>query len=144
MRFFQAEQDDPGIDPTPLVDVVFQLIIYFAVATTFAFLGAMKVNLPKAGTSLELTASQQKIMIVIDRTGEIYLEDQLLSFSELSERMKALAEQKANSLVVIQADKDPRHGMVVSVLDLARSLGFQRIAIATEPKPAEAKGEAGR
>ncbi len=134
MRFRTRAVEDPEIDVTPLVDVVFQLIIYFAVSTTFAYLGALKVNLPKAGSASELTASQNKIMVAIDAEGVIYLNDQLVVFPELKAKLKELAQTGTEQLVVIQADKSTRHGLVVSVLDLAKSLGFEKLAIATEPK----------
>jgi len=141
MRFRTRALEDPGIDVTPLVDVVFQLLIYFAVSTTFAFLGAMKVNLPKAGTAIELTASQKKIMIAIEAEGGIYLNDQPVAFKELEARLKELAKDGAGQLVVIQADKETRHGLVVSVLDLAKSAGFEKLAIATVPKSKPEKTE---
>jgi len=132
MNFIEEKSLDPGVDLTPLVDVVFQLIIYFAVATTFAFMGAFNVKLPQAGAP-ELSASQAKVVIAIDRSGEIYFDHQQLSLEELKTRLKETAQTGKNQLVVIQADKEAKHGIVVLVLDLARSLGFEKLAIATEP-----------
>ena len=137
MRFLEKKTEEPRTDLTPLVDVVFQLIIYFAVSTTFAFMGAMKVNLPKAGTPT-LSASQKKIMLVIDQKENLYWEHQPLGWEELKTRLKQAFQENPDILVVIEADQNVHHGTVVKVLDLAKTIGFTRLAIATAPKEKEA------
>ncbi len=138
MKFQIKKTEEPRIDLTPLVDVVFQLIIYFAVSTTFAFMGAFKVNLPKAGTP-RLSASQKKILIVIDRKENFYLDHKPISFKELRDFLEKEHQENPQKLVVIEADKEVHHGVVVSVLDLAKSIGFEKLAIATEPKQTQTK-----
>ncbi len=133
MRFWTRETDDPRPDITPLVDVVFQLIIYFAVSTTFAYMGAMKVKLPRAGAP-ELSARIAKLAIVIRDDGRSFIDDQLVTDGEIQRRLEDLGDASPDTLIVIQADKDVAHGRVVTILDMAQAAGLSRLAIATERK----------
>jgi biopolymer transport protein ExbD/biopolymer transport protein TolR len=135
MRFTERKIEDQGIDMTPLVDTIIQLIIYFAVATTFVFISGMRVSLPKAAVQEFAVNQQEKVVISIDRAGEIFLDREQVNMGQLETRLRELAENQSGRTLVIQADKETLHGTVVTVLDLARSLGFAKLAIATEAKP---------
>jgi biopolymer transport protein ExbD len=131
MRFLAVEREDPRPELTPLVDVVFQLIIYFAVSTTFAYMGAMKVKLPRSGAP-EISQRTSKLAIVISQDGQAYIEDQPVTQDEIHARLEELSAANPDVLVVIQADKNVSHGRVVTILDMAQSVGLKRLAIATE------------
>jgi biopolymer transport protein ExbD len=131
MKFIKRKIEDQGIDMTPLVDTIIQLIIYFAVATSFAFISGMKVSLPKSGTS-EVSATRQKTVVVVDQQGEIFYDNQKVDLNALRGKLDTVAKLNPDELIVIKADKGTMHGVVVTVLDLARSLGFTRLAIATD------------
>lgn len=131
MRFMTAQREDPRPELTPLVDVVFQLIIYFAVSTTFAYMGAMKVKLPRAGAP-ELSQRISKLAIVIREDGRAFMEDEPVTQDEIKSRLDEVASLSPDTLVVIQADKNVSHGQVVIILDMAQAAGLKRLAIATE------------
>jgi len=135
MKFIPQTIEDHGIDMTPLVDIIIQLIIYFAVATTFAFISGLKVSLPKAALSEFAVSQQKKVVVSIDRGGAIFLNREPVNLGQLESRLRELAQSQAGQTLIIQADKETLHGEVVTVLDLARSLGFAKLAIATEAKP---------
>ena len=135
MKFIPQTIEDHGIDMTPLVDIIIQLIIYFAVATTFVFISGMRVSLPKAAVQEFAVNQQKKVVISIDREGAIFLEREQVDMGQLEARLRELAKNQSDQTLVIQADKETLHGEVVTVLDLARSLGFAKLAIATEAKP---------
>jgi biopolymer transport protein ExbD len=139
MRFWTREIADPRPELTPLVDVVFQLIIYFAVSTTFAYMGAMKVKLPRAGAP-ELSARIAKLAIVIRTDGQSCSEGQPVTDEEIQSRLENLASTSPDTLIVIQADKNVAHGRVVTILDMAQAAGLSRLAIATERKFSEESG----
>ena len=134
MKFVKREIEDQGIDMIPLVDTIIHLIIYFAIATSFAFISGMKVSLPKAGVSEFAISQQKKIVISIKKDGTIFLDNQQMHMNQLESRLREMKKNRPDQTVVIQADKETYHGIVVSVLDLARSIGFEKMAIATEPK----------
>ncbi len=135
MKFIQHKIEDQGIDMTPLVDTIIQLIIYFAVATTFAFISGMKVTLPQAGASEFAVSQQKKIVISVERDGALFFNQDPVDMAQLEQRLNELAADKDEETIVIQADQETMHGRVVEVLDLARSLGFKKLAIATSAKP---------
>ncbi len=140
MRFSTAQREDPRPELTPLVDVVFQLIIYFAVSTTFAYMGAMKVKLPRAGAP-ELAQKISKLAIVIRQDGQAFMDEDPVTDGEIEARLVELAKTGPDTLVVIQADKEVYHGRVVRILDMAQTAGLKRLAIATERTFEDAKTE---
>lgn len=142
MKFTRTRRPDPFIDITPMIDIVFQLVLFFMVSTTFISSPGFQVDLPRS--SAETVVSESKDLNVWmtcgDRLeggsctdGPIYLGDQAMTFDELKARFQAAANKDPGTLVVIKADQGVRHGWVVEVMDLARSLGLDRLAIATEP-----------
>lgn len=141
MKFRTRELDDPRPDITPLVDVVFQLIIYFAVSTTFAIVGGFRIKLPAANAPQEVER-QERVSIEITAAGEISLDGRPVNAPELETALKAEAAKNAKALVVIKADRMTSHGQVVSVMDLAQEAGLERLAIATERKPPAPEVEA--
>jgi len=119
------------INLTSLIDVVFLLLIFFMVSTSFALIRGIKVDLPTTTTTQEKI--EQNIVISITKEGKIYLGKTRVSKTELVKTLKRQIGKK-KSLVVINADKDTRHGMVVEVMDLAKQGGAGKLGILTTPK----------
>jgi biopolymer transport protein ExbD len=119
------------INLTSLIDVVFLLLIFFMVSTSFALIRGIKVDLPTTTTPQE--EIEQNIVISITKEGKIYLDKTQISKTEL---VKTLERQigKKKSLVVINADKDTLHGIVVEVMDLAKQGGAGKLGILTTPE----------
>ncbi|OGP60461.1 MAG: hypothetical protein A2V67_11920 [Deltaproteobacteria bacterium RBG_13_61_14] len=140
MRFRTRELEDPRPDITPLVDVVFQLIIYFAVSTSFAITGGFKVKLPEASAP-RLIDQSERISVVVQAGGEIALDGRPVSETDLESGLKQAAAKNPKALVVIKADRSVSHGLVVTIMDLAQEAGLDRLAIATERKTREAEAE---
>jgi biopolymer transport protein ExbD len=133
MRFRRprTRRETAFINLTPLIDVVFLLLIFFMVATSFALIRGIKVDLPTTSTPQEKI--EQNIVISVTKEGKIYLGKTQISKTELVKRLKRQIGKK-KSLVVINADKDTRHGMVVEVMDLAKQGGAGKLGILTTPK----------
>jgi biopolymer transport protein ExbD len=131
MKFRQDENNkNLEINMTPLIDVVFLLLIFFMVSTTFVYTNSLKVNLPKAkGESVE---TKKNINIVITKQGVITVDGQQVSKLTFSAKLKELYNKNPNATVIIQADKDSRHGDVVFVMDESKKAGYDRFAIAAE------------
>src|SRR5690554_5735052 len=117
------------VDLTPIVDTVFNLLIFFALSLNFAATsGGINVKLPKAQTVEPVKAEQLTINLTKD--GKLYLNDKLITLDKLNDTLRQ--NQKKDSLIVIRADSSVEHGSVVEVMDIARTNGFSRLAIAVE------------
>lgn len=121
--------DEDRLDVTPLIDVVFLLLIFFMLTSTFVLQPGIKVKLPRAITSEALR--EENLVIVITAGGKIYLDNEIISPDELSVRLeKAAQDERA---VLIKADQKISLGRVVEVWDLCRDVGITQVSIATEP-----------
>lgn len=124
------------LDLTPLIDVVFLLLIFFMVTTTFVpDSTGMQVDLPRS-SSQELIPEGEDITLELAADGSISLDGEALTRAQLSAELRKAAQSDTSKLVVLKADAELGHGRVVEVMDLARELGLTNFAFATE-------GEAG-
>jgi biopolymer transport protein ExbD len=120
------------LELTPLIDVVFLLLIFFMVSTTF-------VNEP-AGLQVELPRSENRdvipdgtdVSVHLSADGRVFVEEEPVTGDEMRARLTAIALEDPTTMVVLRADESLEHGRVVEVMDLARDLGLRNFAIATE------------
>jgi biopolymer transport protein ExbD len=130
MRFRRAvERREAAFDLMPLIDVVFLLIIFFMLTTSFrTIFQGIKVDLPTTTTKQERI--EQNIIITITKDNVLYLDKTRVTTSKLVSLLKKkLGEKKG--LVMINADKLVRHGKVVEIMDLAKQAGADRVGILT-------------
>jgi biopolymer transport protein ExbD len=130
MRFRRAvERREAAFDLMPLIDVVFLLIIFFMLTTSFrTIFQGIKVDLPTTTTKQERI--EQNIIITITKDNVLYLDKARVTTSKLVSLLKKkLGEKKG--LVMINADKLVRHGKVVEIMDLAKQAGADRVGILT-------------
>jgi biopolymer transport protein ExbD len=121
------------MDITPLIDVVFQLIIFFVLTTTFARDQGVKVRLPAAdAAAVERQATD--VLIVIPKDGAIVVDSHATDLPSLERHLRARARSAPETLVIIHADEAVPHGRVVRVMDVARDAGLERLAIGTRPE----------
>ncbi|OGX19545.1 MAG: hypothetical protein A3K83_05225 [Omnitrophica WOR_2 bacterium RBG_13_44_8b] len=130
MRFkgrMELEHGLKQIDIAPLIDIVFQLLIFFMLTSSFVMQPGIKVNLPKAVTS-EIV-KYENIEILVSSENVTYLNGKVVTTQELTALLKQAA--KRNQTILIKADKHASLGRVVEIWDLARDLGLTQINIAT-------------
>ena len=127
-----------GINVTPLVDITLVLLIIFMVTTTYIVNPSIKVDLPKAATAEETTPSTVSVVLTVG--GGLYLNGRETTEEALAAEVRRRVAEKPNLQVVIAADKDTRHGRVIHVVDLVKSMGVTRFAISTEPVEAPPGG----
>jgi biopolymer transport protein ExbD len=119
---------------TPLIDVVLVLIVFFLMTTTFVLTPGIKVDLPP-GRALQ-RASDSDAIVVITQDGTIYYQNERVDLQTLQMTLGQAQHQHPGLRLVIQADKSAQHGRVVEVMDMAKGMGIERLAIATAPKKA--------
>ncbi len=134
MKFKRQRSQEVGVDLTPLIDVVFLLLIFFMVSTTFTRESHLKVELPQAdGEAVETEVEQ--IDVVITRDGQYILNDKTLVNNRretLERAVRDLAGGDTALPYIITADASTAHEFVVRAMDVAGRLGFARLSITTE------------
>ena len=131
MNFKRQRREESRVDMTPLIDIIFQLVLFFMVSTTFITAPGIQVDLPRSSAQ-QILQDSSDINIWMGNGGEVFVDDQAVDWSALEQRLDA-ASADVQTLVIIKADTDVDHGRVVRVMDLARSKGLTRLAIATDP-----------
>lgn len=134
MNFQPRASEELDINVTPLIDVVFLLLIFFMVSTTFERESEINITLPQA--SEEITeAKPDAINVSIDARDNIYVNDQALLNSQVNSIKEAIFDklgERSDATVIISADSKTDHQTVVKVMDAARQLGLVRITFATQ------------
>lgn len=129
-RHFEWERGQRGIDITPLVDMVFQLLIFFLLTSSFVVTQAgIRVNLPKAVTSDVL--QEQILVITVNKDDVIFLNNKPITSEQLKRSLKSLSQKKS---LLLKSDKRASLGKVVEIWDLCRQQGIEKINIATIPE----------
>jgi len=134
MNLRPHRKQEVHLDITPLIDVVFLLLIFFMVSTTFDKFGAIKIDLPEGSTSSEKPDQRKQLEVSIDAQGNIFVgEEQVLNpeLKILMEKLGAAAGEARDLPVIISADGRSPHQAVVRVMDAASQLGFTRMSFPT-------------
>jgi biopolymer transport protein ExbD len=127
--------EEPTVDLTSLIDVVFLLLLFFMVSTTFERQALMKVELPEASGVEERAQFPDGLELVIDSEGRMYLNDQRLIDSEprtIRAAMQQAAGDNRDLPLILRADRQTPHHYVVTAMDVAAQLGFRNLSIATD------------
>lgn len=137
MKFRSRRRDEVTLDMTPLIDAVFLLLIFFAVATTFSKETRLGIDLPEANGQPP-AASRNIIEVSVSESGEFAVNGSPLVNSEratLKEALAAAAEGRKDMPFFLTADAKATHQNVVTVMDVAGELGFSNLSIVTrEPR----------
>jgi biopolymer transport protein ExbD len=136
MEFKSRRKKDVHLDITPVVDTVFNLMLFFAVSLNFASTpAALTIRLPEID-SQAYPADASLPAIVISDAGEIRLNHQPVPLRDLASHLLHLHDTRTSDHILIQADARAMHGTVVTVMDICQSSGFQAISIAAHPAAA--------
>lgn len=124
-----------GLNMTPLIDMVFILLIFFAVTSSFVRESGVEVERPGAGSAEPQTLAN--ILVGVTADGEIWIDNAQIDIRSVRARIEALHAENPEGAVVILADKRAETGVVVQVLDSARLAGVESVSIAaTAESPA--------
>jgi biopolymer transport protein ExbD len=130
---FRQQRPTVVLDLTPLIDCIFQLLIFFLLTASFITTPNLGVELPKASAKAS-TTQQRDLIVVVTRKGEIQYEGANLSQAALMQRLQKVFKERPNSRVLIQADRKAYHGNVVKVMDVAKTIGFRRLGVAIQSR----------
>ena len=141
MKFRATQPDSPEINLTALIDIVFLLLIFFMVTTTFEWRSKLSIELPKASAQ-EGTRDDAVVAVMIDAAGHVHVEGRRLNDAGATALRRALVNAARGfdtPQVVVSADAQTPHQSVVTVMDAARQAGLYRLTFATrrteEPVP---------
>jgi len=136
MKFPHLNKKSARFDLTPLIDVVFLLLIFFMLTTTFVNLeNRVKVNLPSG--DFAAAEPSENIIVTITENNTVYFNGKLIDPLKLTESVAAEIKEEPERTVVLEADTNVLHGKVIRVMDLIKKGGVERIAIATQPAEKE-------
>ena len=133
MPFLPKKSEEPRVDLTPMVDVVFLLLIFFMISTTFVETPGLSIKLPESSAET-VDREPKEIKIYLSKEGDIFHKDQKISLPDFKKVLAEKGDEAAQTTFMLLADKDAKHGKVVALMDLARDSGYLKLAIATEQK----------
>jgi len=119
------------INITPFTDVVLVLLIIFMIATPFIYQSSVKVQLPKASKSEELS---RDILIYVNAQGEVFLEETKVDLEALKYKLTAMVRNKPDTSVIINGDKNVRYDAVIQVMDVLTQSGVKNPGLGIELK----------
>jgi len=133
MRIQRRNTKKARIEIIPMIDTIFFLLVFFMISTlSMTQFKGMPVNLPKAASGQQAPA--ESAAVTIDKDGRLFLNQQAIDKTALSEALRRQLAKNAEMLVVINADDGVQHGQVVEVMDIARGANVAKMAIAVKPK----------
>ena len=118
------------INITSLIDVIFLLLIFFLVTTTFSEQPSLKIDLPRATTSG--SGHQDELVLAVTREGNFYLDQKEISRAELPELLADAVRHRKEPALVLKADRQVSYGLIVELMDISRRVGMEKIVALTE------------
>ncbi len=119
------------INVTPLVDVMLVLLVIFMVTAPIIQQG-VQVNLPQARAAA-IPGTEQFLVVAINKSGKIYLNDNEMTLAELGEKLRAIRSLQADKQVYLRADQDVRYGVVMKTIAEIKQAGIDRLGMVTRP-----------
>ena len=124
----EATADEPNI--TPLIDIVFILLIFFIVSTTFIKEQKLEIERPQASSSQKVTGKE--IRVYLDKDGNIYVNEQPVRLWTLQGKLRDLLRSTTNKTVLVVADQNAKVELLVEIVDQARLAGAKNVAVSTK------------
>ena len=131
MQFREKTKKRVLINITSLIDVLFLLLIFFMVSSTFLEQPGMKLDLPQ--TSTHDITRQESYTLFITKDEVLYLNEEPIALKNLPDRLKKISSETEEG-IILKADEKTRYGFVVEVMDLVKQSGIKKLVVATQPK----------
>ena len=128
---FMTTEESPQVDLTPLIDVVFILLIFFILSANFQKESSIMVDRPSA-TSSTVKEAAKTLTGSVDSNKQIWFKDSVVNLTQLPFQMKSVVSKKEKINTIINADKSVDTGTLVQIIDAIRLSGISNVAIATQ------------
>lgn len=128
-KYHNKEKVFADISMTPMIDVIFQLLTFFMVTSTFIQTSTLNINLPEAKTSDSLSKEEQVITLYKD--GQIMWNNLQISKNEIPKVLADLVKLDSDPTLTIEGDQDISYNMLIETMDQARLVGIRKISLAT-------------
>ncbi len=119
---------------TPLIDIVFLLLIFFMLTSHFHVASGVPIRLPKVAQKAH-KENRFEVILAVDRSGLTYLNGDKIDLKALNTKLKELVAKEGQINLILQADKDVKHGKVVEIMDMAKIAGIPSVIIAAQWHP---------
>lgn len=129
----KSKAKNSSLDITPLVDLVFLLIIFFLLSTTFNVSPGIRLDLPEA-SSQKIHKEKKEITLSVDQSGTIYMNKDPVDVQSLLSHLLTWAHEDRDTTVLIKGDRSTAYGQMVDILGTVKQAGLHRIAIMTQSK----------
>ena len=133
MNFRRTRRSDPQIELTPLIDVVFQLLLFFMLSTTFRNSPNFDVQLPEVSSD-KFVQEDNSWTVVVSMDGDLSVLGEAVSVEEFGQKIRSAIQDNPNLSLVIEADERLTHGKVVQLMDAAQEAGVSTIQIGASQK----------
>jgi biopolymer transport protein ExbD len=131
-RRYRIEAEESGVDLTPMLDVVFIMLIFFIVTASFTREFGIDLTRPDV-TKQESETKKKSILISIDRHGEVWIRKRRIDIRAVRANVERLLAENPQAAVLIRADRDAENGPFVRVVDQAKLAGATSVALAAPP-----------
>jgi biopolymer transport protein ExbD len=138
MRLLDRSRRKALINVTSLIDVVFLLLLFFVVTSTFLERPGIDLSLPEAGTAE--VAAREDVTVRLGADGALFVGEEPVAADDLEAAIRERLEEGGTDRVVLEADEAATHGRVVDAMDAARDAGAASLVVATRPEGAEGEG----
>jgi biopolymer transport protein ExbD len=130
MQFKEEKKKSIGINITSLIDVMFILIIFFMVSSSFVEQPGMKLDLP--ATKSQEVARVDNLILYVSENGDIFLNERPVSMDSLALVIESSIPNIKEKTLVLKADKAAQHGVIVRIMDIAKQSGLEKLVIGTK------------
>jgi len=133
MKLSANKPEEPDVNLTPMIDVVFLLLLFFMVSTSFIRESSLKVDLPQA-TGQALPEQDLAVDIIINADGQFIINEVTLdspSLEQLSAHLKQAVGENEDPHIIISADANAEYQNIVTAMDISQQLGYTRLTLAT-------------
>ena len=128
-NFYQKEEKELiSINITPLIDIVFLLLVFFMLATSFIQKSTIEVNL-SSGKNVEIENEKNTIVLILNKKGQIYLNKKLINISSIRNEVISIIEKKPKSKILIKSDKKLAVQKVIRLIEEVRLAGTDNIKL---------------
>lgn len=124
------EDDEAEVDMTPMLDIVFIMLIFFIVTTSFVKEAGFDINKPQAAQATKKPSAN--IFIAVDKTGRIHMEKRVVDIKRVRANVERMLAESPEAAVMIMGDIDAKHGIIIKVMDQVKAAGIDKLMVNAE------------